>query len=85
MVTLLEGGADSKISRTSALEFQNFQHFPRPMPFPGLSRPGNLNILNLRSFQGLYEPWTLKKLIVTLTTRFLFLYLIIYHKLLFAY
>jgi len=51
MVTLL-GGAGSKISRTTTLEFQDFSgDFHDLCPFPGLSRPKNLNILNFRTFK----------------------------------
>jgi len=49
------------ISRTTTLEFQDFSRVFHDLSlFPGLSRPGNLNILIpglSRTFQGLYELW----------------------------
>jgi len=51
---------ESKILRTITLEFQDFSRvFQDLCIFPGLSRPGNLNILISglsTTFQGLYEP-----------------------------
>jgi len=46
MVTLIEGGAGSKISRTITLEFLDFSGvFQDLCLFPGLPRPGNPDIL----------------------------------------